>query len=109
MSGSKHRRKGSRIEREIVRLHTSIGIHAERVPLSGAAGGNFSGDVNIYAFGHDEAPLVGEVKARKTGAGFVTLEKWLGENDALILRRDRAEPMVVIPWRTWCRLVGRRP
>jgi Holliday junction resolvase len=109
MSGAKHRRKGSRIEREIVHLHTSIGIHAERVPLSGAAGGHFSGDVKIYIDGPDEAPLVTEIKARKNGAGFVTLENWLGENDALFLRRDRAEPIVVIPWRTWCRLVGRRP
>ena len=36
MSGAKHRRKGDRIEREIVELHRELGIHAERVPLSGA-------------------------------------------------------------------------
>ena len=40
--------------------------------------------------------------------GFVTLESWLGENDALFLIRDRAEPLVVLPWASWERLVGKR-
>ena len=110
MSGRRSRDKGCRAEREIVNLHRALGVHAERVPLSGAAGGRFSGDVDVYALGRDEGPLVTEVKARKSGAGFVTLEKWLGENDAIFLRRDRAEPLVVLPWATWTRLVrGRRP
>jgi hypothetical protein len=47
---------------------------------------------NVYAFGLDAAPLVCEVKARKSGEGFMTLERWLGDADALFLRRDRAEP-----------------
>lgn len=109
MSGRRSRNKGSRIEREVVHLHIDIGIHAERVPLSGAAGGSFSGDVDIYIDGKDEAPLVTEVKARANGEGFKTLENWLGEdNDALFLRRDRSEHMVVLPWRTWVRLIGGR-
>ncbi len=108
MSGRAPRRKGDRIEREIVALHRELGVNAERVPLSGAAGGSFSGDVDVYAHGADAAPLVTEVKARASGAGFATLERWLGDNDALVLRRDRAEPMVVLPWRTWARIVGRR-
>ena len=37
MSGARHRRKGDRIEREIVALHVGLGIHSERVPLSGAS------------------------------------------------------------------------
>lgn len=109
MSGRQSRSKGARREREIVGLHKAIGVHAERVPLSGAAGGHFSGDVAIYIDGLDAAPMVTEVKARKSGSGFVTLEKWLGENDALFLRRDRTEPIIVLPWRTWCRLIGRKP
>jgi hypothetical protein len=62
--------------------------------------------------GGDAAPLVGEVKARGNGEGFATLERWLGDNDALFLRRDRAEPMIVLPWRAWARLLSastRRP
>jgi hypothetical protein len=49
--------------------------------------------------------LVCEVKARGGGAGFKTLDRWLGDNNALFLRRDRAEPLVVLPWRSWLRLL----
>jgi Holliday junction resolvase len=108
MSGARHRRKGDRIEREIVDQHLAIGIHSERVPLSGASRYKGNGaDVDVYAFGRDEAPMVSEVKARKDGAGFTTLEKWLGENDALFLRRNHAPPLVVLPWRTWAALLAR--
>jgi len=37
MSGTRHRRKGGRIEREIVEAHRAFGVHAERYPLSGAS------------------------------------------------------------------------
>ena len=106
--GRVQRQRGDRSEREVVNLHLGLGVHAERYPLSGAARGAHGGaDVDVYAFGHDEAPLVGEVKSRKNGAGFVTLERWLGEADALFLRRARAEPVVVVPWATWARLMRR--
>jgi Holliday junction resolvase len=108
MSGSRHRRKGDRIEREIVDRHRALGVHAERYPLSGASRFRGSGhDVDLYAFGNDEAPLVAEVKGRKNGAGFTTLERWLGDYDALFLRRNNAEPLVLIPWRVWARLLER--
>lgn len=102
--GRMSRDKGGRIEREIVHLHKGIGVHAERVPLSGAAGGRFSGDVDVYPFGADSPPLVSEVKARANGAGFKTLEGWLGDNDLMFLRRDKAAPLVVLPWSTWERV-----
>ena len=71
MSGARHRRKGDRIEREIVELHRGLGIHAERYPLSGASRFRGSGhDLDIYTHGQDSAPLVAEVKARKDGNGF---------------------------------------
>jgi Holliday junction resolvase len=99
------RDKGLRAEREIVDRHETIGIHAERYPLSGATRFRNSGhDLDIYALGRDAAPLVAEVKARKNGAGFAQLEKWLGEYDALFLRRNNADPMVVLPWNTWALL-----
>jgi Holliday junction resolvase len=78
MSGARDRRKGDRVERELVHLHTDIGIKTERYPLSGASRFRGSGHhLDIYTFVPDQAPLVAEVKARKTGAG---------------LRRDHAEP-----------------
>jgi hypothetical protein len=62
---------------------------------------------SIYAFGTDAAPLVAEVKKRKGGAGFTQLERWLGEYDLLVLRRNHADPMIVLPWRTWAALLTR--
>lgn len=90
--------KGDRIEREIVDLHKEMGIHAQRVPLSGAAGGAFAGDVLII-------DMRAEVKARANGEGFKTLETWLGGNDLLFLRRDRELPFVVMPWVTYQKLI----
>jgi|SRR6516162_2743036 Holliday junction resolvase len=107
VSGAKHRRKGNRVEREVVALHKQIGVHAERYPLSGASRFRNSGhDLDLYVRGRDEAPLVAEVKARKNGTGFTTLETWLGEYDALFLKRNNAEPLVVVPWRVWATLLG---
>jgi Holliday junction resolvase len=106
--GRRSRAKGDRIEREIVSRHAAIGIKAERYPLSGASRFRGSGhDIDIYAFGMDEGPLIAEVKSRRSGAGFVTLEKWLGEYDCLFLRRDSAEAMVLLPWRVWAALLAR--
>ena len=99
--GKFSRDKGARRERQLVERHKAMGIHAERVPLSGACGGKFSGDIDIHALGIDQGALVGELKARANGEGFKTLESWLGDNDAIFLWRDRAEPMAVLPWRTW--------
>jgi len=108
LGGARHHRKGDRIEREIVVQHIGIGIKAERYPLSGASRFRGSGhDLDIYAYGPDEAPLVAEVKARKSGSGFVTLESWLAGYDILFLRRNNADPLIVLPWRVWARLLER--
>jgi Holliday junction resolvase len=104
--GAGSRRKGDRIERELVALHEGIGVHCERYPLSGASHFRGAGhDLDVYALGREHAPLVAEAKGRKNGAGFTTLERWLGDFDALFLRRDRADPLVVLPWRVWARLL----
>ena len=101
MSGARHRRKGDRVERELVELHRG------RYPLSGASQFRGSGhDLDVYAW-PEEAPLVAECKARKSGAGFKQLEHWLGEYDALFLRRSHADPLVVNPWRIWAAMLSR--
>jgi hypothetical protein len=106
--GGTSQRKGSRVEREIVALHKDIGVFAERVPLSGASRYRGNGaDVDVYARGKDEAPFVCEVKSRKNGGGFVRLETWLGDFDALFLKRNNRELMVVLPWRVWRSLLQR--
>src|SRR4029450_9000360 len=72
------------------------GFEAHRVPLSGAVR-EYPGDLMIDVWG-------AEVKCRGGGSGFTLLERWLGKNDLLFLRRDRSEPMVVLSWTTWARL-----
>jgi hypothetical protein len=108
MSGARHRRKGDRLEREVVARHKALGIHAERYPLSGASHfRDTAHDLDIYLFGRAEAPITSEVKGRKSGSGFATLEKWLAGYDALFIRRKNADPLVVLPWPMWARILKR--
>ena len=100
MSGKAHKIKGSRVEYEIVNALKGAGIPAFRVPLSGA--GPIYGDVK---FG-PRHKYTAEAKARKNGAGFATLEKWMGDCDTLILKRDRQQPMVCMDWNLFVSLMG---
>ena len=76
------RQKGLRVEREIVGLHTAMGVNAERVPLSGSAGGSYTGDVIV-----DNQYKV-EVKSRKEGKGFALLQRWLQRFSRQIIPQD---------------------
>jgi hypothetical protein len=78
-------------EREIVRALQAKGFAAARVPLSGAVGGRFSGDVVLPLLGRD---LCVEVKARADG--FCELYSWLAHRDVLIVKADRQPPLVVV-------------
>jgi Holliday junction resolvase len=91
MSGRRSRDKGNRVERGIVAALQAAGLAAVRVPLSGAAGGRFSGDVIMPLAGRD---LCLEVKARADG--FRNLYDWLQDRDVLIVKADRQEPLVVV-------------
>jgi len=103
------RSKGNRIEREIKQLHLDAEVPCERVPLSGGAGGSFVGDLLIGPHATPGARYFrGEVKARAGGQGFATLERWLGSNDLLFLRRDRTAPLIVLPWDIYLELVKAR-
>jgi|ETNvirnome_2_130_1030620.scaffolds.fasta_scaffold102589_2 hypothetical protein len=105
--GKASRDKGARVERLMVNMHKSAGILAERVPLSGAVRGQRAGDghdIDVYTDRNGDAPLCGEIKARKE------LPKWqaeaLGDNDFLILKGDRQGPTVTVPWHIWIKLLG---
>jgi len=92
--GKASRVKGDRAKRAIVRFLHDRGFAAERVPLSGSAGGSYVGDFTIPLLGRD---LCAEVKCRRDG--FRELYRWLVGRDFLIVRADRAEPLVVMPLR----------
>jgi Holliday junction resolvase len=83
--------KGARTKRQIVQALQAKGFAAVRVPLSGAAGGRFSGDVVLPLMGRD---LCLEVKARADG--FRELYSWLDARDVLIVKADRQEPLIVV-------------
>jgi hypothetical protein len=69
-----------------------MGIHAERVPLSGAS--HYRGESHDIDIHLGWTTLIGEVKSRGRGQGFTTIEKWLSTNDCLFLVKDRAPPMI---------------
>lgn len=108
MMPSRSARKGANVERQMVKRHQDLGIHAQRVDARlGQFGADKSHDIDVYARGKDEAPLCGEIKARKNGEGFMTLERWVGDNDFLLLKRNNADPIVTMPWRVWAELLER--
>ena len=80
--------------------YTQMGVNAERVPLSGSAGGSYTGDVIV-----DNQYKV-EVKSRNEGQGFALIQRWLADNDMLMIKEDRKEPLVVLPWKTYKKLIG---
>lgn len=90
--GRRARDKGNRAERAITKFLQDRGFAAERVPLSGSAGGRYCGDITVPVIGRD---LVAEVKVR--GRGFGSLYDWLDGRDLLVVKADRREPLIVIP------------
>jgi Archaeal holliday junction resolvase (hjc) len=93
MSGGRASRdKGNRAERALVRALQDKGFAAERVPLSGSAGGSYVGDLSIPILGLDR---IVEVKVR--GRDFTRLYQWLEGRDILVVRADRRQPLVVVP------------
>jgi hypothetical protein len=82
------------MEREFAKL-----VGGERVPLSGAAGGSYTGDV--VADG-----VLFECKARKDG--FKQIYQWLEGVDAVALRADRKGWLVVLPLATYMEIRGGR-
>jgi hypothetical protein len=96
--GKGPRRKGNRVEREVLAILKEAGLEARRVPLSGSAPG-YPGDLEV------ELPGLGrvlvEVKARKR----VGLEAWLEGRGLLVLKGDRRPPLAVMPLQTLLALI----
>jgi len=90
--GRSPKRKGTRVERELVNELVALGLPCFRVPLSGAAGGQWSGDIRVPLLGREYRV---EVKAR--GDGFKQLYAWIAGSDLLIVKADRRDPLAVLP------------
>lgn len=94
--GRNNRRRGANIEREIVRFHQDEGIPAEKMSRTGHSGV----DISIA----DE--FAAEVKSRKGGSGFDTINRWLDGNEILFLREvGKPDPTVVLTWATYLKLL----
>jgi hypothetical protein len=87
MSGRRSRDKGSRTERAIVRFLQNHGFAAEKIS-------------GMYRPGPDlSVPVLGRdlrVEAKSRSHGFAQLYSWLVDRDLLIVKSDRAEPLVIL-------------
>tara|TARA_Y100000592_G_scaffold3826_1_gene5524 strand:+ start:68 stop:397 length:330 start_codon:yes stop_codon:yes gene_type:complete len=97
MGGKSARTKGASFEREVVNWHKDRNVEAERIPLSGAAKGSYSGDLKI---GPEQA-LLAECKRR--ARAWQDLYDALDQDgsDMLFIRKDRERTLVVLPLETY--------
>jgi hypothetical protein len=91
MSGGRSpKRKGTRTEQALVNELVALGLPCFRVPLSGAAGGQWSGDIHIPLLGRTRRA---EVKARAK----LQLYGWFKSADLLLVKADRHAALAVLP------------
>jgi hypothetical protein len=89
------RRKGSREELQVRDVLKVIDPEAQRVPLSGAGGGKFAGDVTFDA-GPEGSPDHWVIECKIRANGFSQLYGWIGANDILTVRRNNDERLWVV-------------
>lgn len=89
---NKNKQKGYYHERKIVEWLKKIGIKAKKQPLSGALGGEYSGDIKVELMGHE---LVVEVKYRDA-SNFPSPFTVLDGRDLAIYKRRRGTPQMII-------------
>jgi hypothetical protein len=85
-----------------VRQLLELGLPCARVPLSGAIGGAYSGDIDLELF---DRTLKIQIKARRE---FRTLHQWLNGAELLLLKADRCDPLVVMPLQLFAELAAQK-
>lgn len=100
--GRASRQKGDRFERDCVhRLH-ALGLRASRVPLSGAAGGDYGDDLRVEVGGRDE-----HVECKTRARAWFDLFGWLSGVKPprfLFIKADRTDTLVVMTLDTFAHL-----
>lgn len=99
--GGFSRAKGKRFENDAKNALKALGVPCERVPLSGAAGGSFTGDLNVAVRGEN---WKAECKVR--AYGFKALYGWLGKNRLLFVKEDRCDTLVMMRLADFAALTG---
>ncbi len=101
--GKASRDKGNRRELQIVAMHLAAGVHAKKVSRMYGP----DEDVLVYTDLYPDCPLVCEVKGRKSARGFwQKIKDAIAGKHVLFLIEDREEPLVVLPWAVWARIIG---
>lgn len=92
---NKSKRKGDRFERNLVKRARSAGVTAFRQFLSRAP---INDKVDIVISDY-------KIQCKKRAKGFVRLYKELDEVDCLILGADCKEPLTVLRFKDWLKLI----
>jgi Holliday junction resolvase len=87
--------KGDRFERELIHLAESFGLKAYRNRMSRANEGEHW-DISI---------LDRKFEVKKRGSGFKRIRKWIEGIDGVIVGSDREEPLVVIRFEDFLKLL----
>ena len=96
MSGQYSRNKGARVEREIVNYLKEKGLDAERIPLSGAMGGSFGGDIRLF-----DGDKEWRIECKSRANGFKEIYSFIEGHDAAIIKADRQDPLIVMRLKDW--------
>lgn len=102
---NRSRQKGDRFERQCVHALEELGVPAERVPLSGAAGGSHTDDLTVEVCGQVE-----RIECKTRARAWSDLFGWLNPPHherppfALFIKADRTDTLVVMPLETFARL-----
>ena len=91
MSGRKSKDKGYRDETNHRKRWEKAGFRATRMPLSGALGGDFSGDLRILM-----GDISYKVQCKCKADGFKTIYNALKDHDILHLKADNKPSLTVI-------------
>lgn len=103
MGGRASKRKGSRFELDCVKVLQEHGIAAEKVPLSGAVGGErFGSDISCPVLGIDR-----QLECKVRAHGFAQVYGYLAQNYGLLLKQDRGEILIVTRLKDWAELAIR--
>lgn len=95
------RKKGDRLERELVKIFQHHGMDAKRTPMSGAIQG-WEGDVIVTIGDRKERA---ECKSRKS---MKQIYKWLGDNYLLCLKQDFDVPLLLMRADDFAQLIAAR-
>lgn len=103
---NRSRQKGDRFERQCVLELKALGLDARRVPMSGSANVTHDTDDLILTVDGQERRLECKTRARAWSDlfGWLKAEKHAKPPYALLIKSDRTDTLVVMPFETFAEL-----